>query len=82
MRNYMTTHRCDDSFSSLYAAHEDTFISIGQGKGNGELSETIYRLDKKEKALMDSFMYVRNNGIYRGFVHETLINRVAIIKYA
>ena len=63
MRNYITTHRCDDSFSSLYAAHEDTFISIGQGKDNGKLSETIYRLDKKEKALMESFMYVRNNGI-------------------
>ena len=63
MRNYITTHRCDDSFSSLYAAHEDTFISIGQGKDNGKLSETIYRLDKKEKALMESFMYVRNNGL-------------------
>lgn len=63
MRNYITTHRCDDSFSSLYAAHEDTFISIGQGKDNGKLSETIYRLDKKEKALMESFMYTRNNGI-------------------
>ena len=65
MRNYITTHRCDDSFSSLYAAHEDTFISIGQGKDNGKLSETIYRLDKKEKALMESFMYVRNNGMTR-----------------
>ena len=65
MRNYITTHRCDDSFSSLYAAHEDTFISIGQGKDNGKLSETIYRLDKKEKALMESFMYTRNNGYRR-----------------
>lgn len=72
MRNYITTHRCDDSFSSLYAAHEDTFISIGQGKDNGKLSETIYRLDKKEKALMESFMYVRNNGIDAKFFFKRM----------
>ena len=65
MRGYITTHRVDAAYSALYAAHEDTFISIGQGKDNGKLSETIYRLDKKEKALMESFMYVRNNGMTR-----------------
>ena len=62
-RNYITTHRVDDSYSALYAAHEDTFISIGQGKDQGNLQETIYKMDKKEKVLLDNFLYVRNNGL-------------------
>jgi len=42
---------------------EDVFIKIGQGKGNGEMTETIYRMEKQEKTLLDNFMYVRNNGL-------------------
>lgn len=63
MRNYITTHRVDDSYSSLFAAHEDAFISIAQGKNQGDLSEVVYRLDKKEKTLLDCFMYVRNTAL-------------------
>jgi hypothetical protein len=62
-RNYITTFRNDDSWSALYAAHEDTFISIGKGEGNGKMKETIYRMDKKEKVLLDNFLYARNNGL-------------------
>lgn len=62
-RNYITTHRCDDSYSALYAAFEDKFISIAEGKGQGDLTETIYKMDKKEKVLLDNFLYVRNNGL-------------------
>ena len=62
-RNYITTHRCDDSYSALYAAFEDKFISIAEGKNQGDLSETIYKMDKKEKVLLDNFLYVRNNGL-------------------
>ena len=62
-RNYITTHRVDDSYSALYAAHEDTFISIAEGKDQGSLSETIYKMDKKEKVLLDNFLFVRNNGL-------------------
>lgn len=62
-RNYITTHRCDDSYSAQYKAFEDVFVTVGQGKGNGEMSETIYRMDKIEKNLLDNFMYVRNNGL-------------------
>ena len=62
-RGYITTHRVDDSWSALYAAHEDRFISIAEGKNQGELTETIYKMDKKEKVLLDNFMYVRNNGL-------------------
>ena len=62
-RNYITTHRVDDSYSALYAAHEDIFISIAEGKDQGNLSETIYKMDKKEKNLLDNFLFVRNNGL-------------------
>lgn len=62
-RNYITTHRVDDSYSALYAAHEDIFISIAEGKGQGNLTETIYKMDKKEKTLLDNFLFVRNNGL-------------------
>jgi len=63
MRNYIQTFRVDDSWSALYAAHEDQFIKIASGKGNGEMSEVVYRLDPKEKTVLDNFMYVRNTGL-------------------
>lgn len=62
-RNYITTHRVDDSYSALYAAHENQFISIAEGKDQGSLTETIYKMQKKEKTLLDNFLYVRNNGL-------------------
>ena len=62
-RNYITTHRVDDSYSALFAAHENTFISIAEAKDQGHLSETIYKMNKKEKDLLDNFLYVRNNGL-------------------
>ena len=40
---------------------EDMFITIGKGDGNGQLKETVYRMDKKEKVLLDNFMAARNN---------------------
>ena len=58
-RNYITTHRVDTTYSAQYAAFEDQFIKIGKGENNGELKETIYRMDKQEKVLLDNFMYVR-----------------------
>jgi hypothetical protein len=39
------------------------FISIAEGKNQGDLSETIYKMDKKEKTLLDNFLYVRNSGL-------------------
>lgn len=62
-RGYITTHRCDDTYSALYAAHEDVFIQIGEGEGNGKLKETLYRMDKVENNLLKNFLYVRNNGL-------------------
>lgn len=42
---------------------ENTFISIGKGEGNGNLKETIYKMDTTEKNLLRNFLEVRNNGL-------------------
>lgn len=63
MRNYMTTVRVDDSYSSKYALMEDTFIKVGKGDGNGNLTEKIYRLEPMKKNLIQNFLYARENMI-------------------
>lgn len=55
--------RVDVSYSALFAAMEDQFISIAEGKDNGSLKETLYKMNKKEKDLLNSFLEVRNNGL-------------------
>ncbi len=40
---------------------EDTFIKIGEGKGQGNMTEKIYKLDPMKKNLIDNFMMVREN---------------------
>lgn len=62
-RGYITTHRVDVSYSALFAAMEDQFISIAEGKDNSSLKETLYKMNKKEKELLNSFLEVRNNGL-------------------
>lgn len=62
-RGYISTHRVDDTYSALYKAMENVFISIGKGEGNGKMSETIYKMDTVEKNLLQNFLYVRNNGL-------------------
>lgn len=62
-RGYITTHRVDDTYTALYKAHEDVFIQIGEGKGNGKLEEKLYRMDKVESNLLKNFLHVRNNGL-------------------
>lgn len=62
-RGYITTHRVDVSYSALFAAHEDVFVSIAEGKDQGCLTETMYKMNKKEKDLFENFMAVRNNGL-------------------
>ena len=60
-RNYLTTVRCDDSYSSLYKIHEDVFISLGKGEGSGDDKEAIYKLDGAKANLMMNFNTARNN---------------------
>lgn len=62
-RNWLTEHRCDISYSARYAQMEDQFIRIAKGDGAGELSEKIFKLNKMEKDLLDSFATVKNNGL-------------------
>lgn len=60
-RNYLTTVRCDDSYSSLYKIHEDVFINLGKGEGSGDDKEAIYKLDGAKANLMMNFNTARNN---------------------
>lgn len=63
MRNYMSTIRVDDVYSSKYALMEDTFIKIGKGDNQGCLSEKIYKLEPMKKNLIENFLYARENMI-------------------
>lgn len=65
-RNYIAVHRNDISFSAQYAAMEDVFVSIGKGDGNGNLKETIFKMTTKEKNVMESFLFARNNAMLFG----------------
>lgn len=61
MRNYMTTVRVQDTYSSKYALMEDTFIKVAEGKDQGSMSEKIYRLEPMKKNLIENFLYAREN---------------------
>ena len=62
-RNYITTFRVDDSFSSLYALHEDQFIKISEGKTKSDMKDNFYKMTKKEKVLLENFLTARNQGL-------------------
>jgi hypothetical protein len=62
-RTYLTEHRNDISYSSRYAQMEDQFIKIAEGDGTGELREKIFKLNKMEKDLLESYQFVKNNGL-------------------
>ena len=61
-RNYMTTFRADASWSSLYALQENVFMSICDDK-DATKTEGVYKMLKKEKELLDTFMYSLNTGL-------------------
>lgn len=61
-RNFMTTFRADASWSSLYALQENVFMSIADDKDVTK-SEGVYKMLKKEKELLDTFMYAMNTGL-------------------
>lgn len=62
-RSWITEHRVDISYSSRYAQLEQQFIKIANGDGNGEVKEKIFKLNKMEKDLLDSFQFVKNNAL-------------------
>lgn len=61
-RNYMTNFRCDASWSSLYALQEDVFMRIADDTDKSK-GEGVYKMLKKEKELLDTFMYAMNTGL-------------------
>lgn len=63
MRGYISTHRNDISYSALYAAQEDVFVKIAEGKNKNDVKETIYKMDKTQKTLLDNFLTARNQGL-------------------
>ena len=58
----MTFFRHDVSWSSLYALQENVFMKISDDKDKGK-GESIYKMHKKEKELLDTFMYSFNTGL-------------------
>jgi len=64
-RGYISTHRNDASYSALYAAYEDRFVKLADDT-DGKHRETIYRLDKLEKNLLDNFLTARNQALLFG----------------
>ena len=58
----MTTFRADTSWSSLFAIQENVFMSIADDK-DATKSEGVYKMLKKEKELLDTFMYSMNTGL-------------------
>lgn len=55
----MTTFRADASWSSLYALQEEVFMTIADDKDKNK-GEGVYKMLKKEKELLDTFMYAVN----------------------
>jgi hypothetical protein len=45
LRGYIQTHRFDADYSERYAALENVFIKVAEGKDQGSMTETIYRMD-------------------------------------
>lgn len=62
-RNWITTFRTDVDYSALYKAHEQVFIGIGEGKDKNSLKETIFKMTAAEKNCLESYLFVRNNGL-------------------
>ena len=63
MRGYIQTHRFDASYSAQYAALEDVFIKIAEGKDQGSMTETIYKMDTVQKNLLETFLTGRNQAL-------------------
>lgn len=58
----MTTFRADVSWSSLYALQENVFMSICDDK-KADQPLGVYKMLKKEKELLDTFMFSMNSGL-------------------
>lgn len=57
-RNYISRHRASVDWSSDYAIKENVYIADGK-----EGKETIYKMNKKEKDVVDTFLFARENSM-------------------
>ena len=57
-RNYISRHRASVDWSGDYAIRENVYIADGK-EGN----ETVYKLNKKEKDVIDTFLFARENSM-------------------
>lgn len=58
----MTYFRHDASWSSLYALQENVFMRICDNEDAGK-KDKVYKMLRKEKELLDTFMYSVNTGL-------------------
>ena len=58
----MTFFRHDVKWSSLYALQENVFIKIADDKDKNK-GDGVFKMHKKEKELLDTFMYSTNTGL-------------------
>ena len=65
-RTWIQEIRVDVSMSSRYDAFEEQFIKIAKGDGGGDMKEKIFKLNKAEKDLLNSYDYAKNNGALFG----------------
>lgn len=65
-RNHISTHRNDITFSAQFAMLEDVFMDLAYNKGQGKQTETVFKMKKKEKELLENFLYARNNALLFG----------------
>lgn len=63
-RNYISFHRNDDSYTTLYSRTEDLFVKIAYGKD--EEKERVFKLPTIEKNILDNFLQCRNNSLVFG----------------
>lgn len=61
-RNFISTFRADVSWSSLYALQEPVFMRISDDKDKKK-GQAVYKMVKKDQELIDTFMYIMNNGM-------------------
>lgn len=62
MRGFITCHRNDADYSSVYALQEDVFIKVS-GDKKDVASNGVYKLTKTKQVLLENFLTARNNSL-------------------
>ena len=62
-RNYISCHRNDDSYTTMYAKTEQLFVTLS---GKGLDGDKVCKFPESEKAVLDNFLECRNNALVFG----------------